>query len=275
MPDKWKLFAGFTALLLCGCGARERRFIGYRLTGTPPAAVTCVDQGAAAWCVHEPRGAASRDVVYFLHYATGDERSWDSLGLARAFYGEYRRLKKPAPRVVTISWGTHWVLTSRPGLRQTVDFREFDALRRRIEAGLGGVGKRYLWGMSMGGYNAAAEALREPALWSAVAVHCPAIPSGSPYASTLPDQAFLRGIEGKQLFTHRLAGEESWREDEPFSKAAGPHPPFWIESNDDDEFGYFAGAQALAKALGARFVKTKGGHCVIDARAAARFLAEN
>ena len=264
--------------LSCGCAARTRRFIGYRLSGKAPL-VSCRADGPAKWCVHAPKGAASRDIVYFFHYATGDERSWDRLGLARAFYGEYSRLGKPAPRAVSVSYGTHWLLTKTPGRRQTVALDDFSALRRRIEAELGAPERRYVWGMSLGGYNAAALTLSEPGLWSAAVLSCPALQPSSPYIAP-PAERFARGAEGREAFTSRLAGEPAWAAENPLAlaAAAGPLPPFSIEADTDDEFGFFPGAQALSQTLkksGASvdFTATRGPHCLIDARADARFLA--
>jgi len=268
------------AAAACGCAARTRRFIGYRLSGEAPASVVCGRDGAARWCVHEPKGKPSGDLVYFLHYATGDERSWERLGLARAFYGELRRLGAPAPRVVTVSYGEHWLLSSRAGLRQTVTLQDFSALRARIEKGLGPVRRRYAWGMSMGGYNAAEAALASPGDWAAVALQCPALEPESPYREAPASSPFPRENEGREMFTWRLADEAAWRADDPAARAAASRgvPRFWIEADEDDEFGFYAGALAFERALKAagasvELVATKGEHCLIDARAAARFLA--
>lgn len=259
-------------VLLAACSARTRRFASYRLLGTAPA-VTCRAEGPARWCVHEPPGAASGDLVYFLHYATGDERSWDRLGLSRAFYAEFAGA--PAPRVVTVSYGEHWLITRERGLRQTVTLRDFDALTARIEAQLGSPRRRSVWGMSQGGYNAAVIALAEPGRWSAAALSCPALYDSSPYSAPGPG-AQEREAEGRLLFTYRLAGESAWREENPLALAErqAAATPFWIEANAQDEFGFLAGSRALARRLGARatLVESPGGHCVIDARAAARFL---
>ncbi len=264
------------ALLAAGCSARTRRFAAYQFAGSAPA-TTCRADGAARWCVHEPERPGP-DLVYFLHYATGDERSWNRLGLSRAFYSEYRRLGRPAPRVVTVSYGTHWLMTNKPG-RQTVLLAEFEELRRRIEAGLPAVGRRFAWGMSQGGYNAAEVVLSAPGLWSGAALSCPALYARSPYAK--PPAPFPeRGAEGRQLFTIRMADAATWEAENPLALAASakPLPPFWIEANPDDEFGFAEGARALAETLraaggAATLVETPGGHCAIDARAAARFLA--
>lgn len=263
-----------TALLFLGaCSARTRRFAAYRLAGEAPA-VTCRQEGAARWCLHEPpSGPAAPDLVYFLHYATGDEGSWNRLGLSRAFYAEYQG--RPAPRVVTVSYGPHWLLSRRAGLRQVVTLEQFAALRERIESALGPVSRRFLWGMSQGGYNAAVLALSEPERWSAAALSCPALHEASPYAEPAQD-GHPRAKEGRQLFTYRLAGAEAWSGENPLALAGPRAPAFWIEANAEDEFGFLDGARALARRLGARatLVEAPGTHCVLDARAAARFLRD-
>jgi hypothetical protein len=264
-------------LALAACSARTRRFIGYQFAGAAPA-VRCFADGPARWCVHTPAGPTDGSVAYFLHYATGDERSWNRLGLSRAFYDEYRRAGRPAPRVVTISYGGYWLLTRTPGLRQTVAVPDFEALRARIEAQVGPVGRRLMWGMSQGGYNAAVAVLSRSGDWSAAALSCPALEASSPYAVPAREPA-PRGPEGRLLFTYRLAGEDAWKAENPLALAAGARtpPPFWIESNVSDEFGYFDGGRAFAGLLRAdgiptEFVASAGGHCAIDARAVARFF---
>jgi len=271
-------FAPLLALLvLTACSIRTRRFIGYQFAGSAPASA-CAQDGPARWCVYTPSGPTDDGVVYFLHYATGDERSWNLLGLSRAFYAEYRRAGRPAPRVVTISYGGYWLLTRTPGLRQTVSLADFEALRARIEAKIGPVSRRAIWGMSQGGYNASVAVLSHPSEWSAAVLSCPALVPSTPYVVP-PSESWPRGPEGRLLFTYRLAGEDAWKAENPLGLvgAAASPPPFWIEANVSDEFGYVEGARALAAALrGAgdpvEFVESPGGHCAIDARAAARFF---
>lgn len=264
------------AIAFGGCSARSRRFASYQFAGSAPA-MTCREDGPARWCLHQTKDAGP-DLVYFLHYATGDERSWNRLGLSRAFYSEFKKLGRKAPRVVTVSYGEHWLVTNEPG-RQTVLLGDFEALRARIEAGLAPVGRRFAWGMSQGGYNAAELVLSAPTLWSGAALSCPALYAVSPYAK-LEKPVWARDVEGRQLFTTRMAGGATWERENPLALAAAakPLPPFWIEANRDDEFGFADGARALAKALrdaggDATLVEAAGGHCAIDARAAARFLA--
>jgi len=276
--DAMRLSLLAVALALSACSARTRRFVGYQFAGAAPAA-SCREDGPARWCVYAPPGAVDENtLVYFLHYATGDERSWNRLGLSRAFYDEYRRAGRPAPRVVTISYGTHWLLARTPGVRQTVALADFAALRARVEAALGPVTRRYAWGMSMGGYNAAVVALDDPKAWSALALSCPALAAASPYADP-GSSPFPRALEGRQLFTHRLAGEAAWTAENPLALAAAPGaPPLLVEANAADEFGYLDGARAFARAYAAaghdaELRESPGGHCAIDARLVARWLA--
>ncbi len=87
-------------------------------------------------------------------------------------------------------------------------------------------------------------------------------------------------VAGRLLFTYRLGGEAAWSEIDPAALAsrAPSAPPFWIEADAGDEFGFLSGARALAAALRSRgdavdFTVLPGGHCAIDARAAAAFVA--
>src|SRR5579885_3001690 len=108
-------------------------------------------------------------VVFFLHYATGDERSVARIGLARGFYARYMKLKKPAPRLYSVSYGTHWVLSREPGQRQVVSIEGLSKALSGIEPQ---AHRRFLWGMSMGSYNAAVLALAATDTWHGAALTC-------------------------------------------------------------------------------------------------------
>lgn len=265
-------------LLLAGCAwRRDTGFAWQRLTGAA-AEGACSRDGAAAVCRWKPKGAAEDPdaVLFYLHYATGDERSAARVGVLQSFYRSYERAGRRPPRVFTISYGGHWLLSDHPGRRQTVSRADFEALLRRLEKSP--PKRRYLWGMSMGGYNAAEEALSSPRDWTAVVLQCPALADVDPFAP--PARGFTAvQKEGLALFNYRLGGPAVWAEENPLvlARRPGPEPPFLIETNAADEYGFQPGARALAAELkssgGSETLRVlPGGHCAVDGNAAAHFL---
>jgi dienelactone hydrolase len=267
-----------TALLLLQACAWRRNF-GFarqRLTGAG-AAGDCFQDGAASVCRWTPKGVPEDPdaVAFFLHYATGDARSLQRVGVLQAFYRRYEKAGAAPPRVFSISYGEHWLVSAHPGQRQIVPRADFEALLRRLEKTP--PKRRYLWGMSMGGYNASEEALSSPRDWTAVALGCPALLDDDPFH---PKPGLnKKQLDGRVLFNIRLADDAVWKEENPAVLAArpGPAPAFLIETNADDEFGFQPGARAFADALKASGTKTvfrviPGTHCAVDGGRAADFF---
>jgi hypothetical protein len=265
-------------LTLASCAwRRDVGFARQRLTGATVAS-DCFRDGAAAVCRWTPRGLDEDPdaALFFLHYATGDERSAARVGLLQAFYRRYKQAGRRPPRVFSISYGEHWLLSSEPGQRQVVDRAGFEALLRRLEKSP--PKRRYLWGLSMGGYNAAEEALSSPGDWSAAALQCPALQTLNPF------EAPMKGLTAKQrdgfvLFNIRLGSAQVWNDENPLvlARRPGPAPAFLIETNAHDEFGFQPGSRALADAVkssgrAATFRESPGTHCAVDGAAAADFF---
>src|SRR2546423_98183 len=80
---------------------------------------------------------------------------------------------------------------------------------------------------------------------------CPALHAQSPYHADPDVDKFPRGPEGREALSSRLADEDAWRSENPFSLLAKTSaiPAFWIEADSDDEFGFMKGAKALTQAL--------------------------
>jgi hypothetical protein len=273
-----RLLPPLLALTLASCAwRRDVGFARQRLTG---AAVTsdCFRDGAAAVCRWTPK-AQDEDpdaALFFLHYATGDERSAARVGVLQSFYRRYRKAGRRPPRVFSVSYGEHWLLSSAPGRRQVVERAGFEALLRRLEKSPSK--RRYLWGLSMGGYNSAEEALASPDDWTAAALQCPALQTANPFEVRTEGLSPKRR-DGFVLFNIRLGSAKVWDDENPLvlARRRGPGPSFLIEANADDEFGFQPGSRALADALAssghaATFREIPGTHCAVDGAAAADFF---
>lgn len=268
---------------------RNFHFVRYRLMGGPWKS-ECGVEGAARYCVYQAKKPEDRDpdaTLYYFHYATGDEKSLARLGLANALARGYRRAEKRLPRLISISYGEHWLLSDRPGKRQTVATAPFlKETLGAIEQRFGKTSKSFVWGMSMGGHNALEAALAAPERWTAAAVSCPAVYVEDPFAGSSGAVAERTGApaswvsDGMELFNTRLEGPASWAAEDPVgrAKAGAPVPPMLIQANIKDEFGFLEGARALVAALKAHgrtveLVEESGGHCVNDVSAVGAFFA--
>lgn len=295
-PRVIRAFLLAAAAFFSGCAIQRHKaakmvhFAGYKLTGHAPAR-ECWSESDYRACVYRPKkNADPGTLVYFMHYATGSERSFEEIGLGRAFYAEYEKRGVAAPAVVSVSFGTHWLLTGSPGGRQVVPLDRFvGEVMPAVEKRLGGSpARRMVWGMSMGGYNAAELAFQRPAEFSAAVLSCPALHAVDPMEAEKEAPALARraGVpkrwadDGMALFYHRLGGPKVWQEENPLAALArgAATPPLLIQANRSDEYAFFEGAETLASALKAagrrvEFSPINGGHCLVDAREAARFLS--
>ena len=77
------IFLLAAAASLAGCSAGfYAHHASYVFAGSPPKA-QCGQGPGFKYCFHAgPRGDA-RDIVYFLHYANGSEKSWSKIPMAR------------------------------------------------------------------------------------------------------------------------------------------------------------------------------------------------
>lgn len=257
-----------------------------------------VESGAAAgarWRIHQPPRGVSVDassVLYFLHYAEGDEASWTKTGLARVFYAEFKRRSLPAPRVVSVSYGPFWNLLDRPGpVEGGGKYAHFTkTVMPELERKLGGgIRRRALWGMSQGGFNGALLLLKNPAAWAGAVLSCPALYTISVFESgaaldeyvarTKADRA--TAIWGLEIFNTRVQSPAEWAREDPLTRSKRPPrlPPLLVQATTGDAFGFHEGAERFAgalKAAGAPVLFESGGgrHCQIDGKRAAAFLAD-
>ncbi len=280
-------------LSLAACAAqrgharRALHYARYRLM-RPGVDVQCDAQADLSFCRYRPKGLEEdpQATIYFLHYAGGNARSLARVGLANAFYGVYRRKHLKPPRIVALSFGTHWIVSDRPGRRQTVTTRRLlDQTLPLLERRFGAAPRRLLWGMSQGGYNALELALAYPGRWQAAVVSCPALLSVDPFSEEAPALAKRARVplgtvrDGLALFNTRLADSATWRSEEPIARvrAGASLPPLLIQTSLRDEFGFREGSLSLAKALSARpegvtLEDGPDGHCLFDARSVAEFF---
>ena len=290
-----KIMAGMAVLFFCAYYRSYIpfyfHFVPYFFAGPAPKA-QCSSGPGFKYCLYgAPQGVAqdTESVLYFLHYAGGSEKSWLFNPISRVYYAEFKRRGLPAPKVVAISYGPYWHLFDKAGPISPGLFANFvDKAMPEIEAKLGGPKRRYLWGMSQGGFNASLLVLKQPDLWSGAVFSCPAWYTISVFSSPQETADFISRTHadpylvegGIKIIRERVAGAEEWLRENPLARAALARdlPPVYVDCTTEDDYGFYEGAQRFVETLRSRhqdvvFRKESGGHCELDAREASSFLA--
>lgn len=244
------------------------------------------------YCIHpDGAGKPTDTVLYFLHGGGDSEKGWRSWPLSQDFVRRFRDRGVPAPTVVTISFGKLWILSeTRTAPDGDLFYRFVNEAMPFVEEKVGRPRKRLLWGMSMGGFNAAQLALKRPELWSATVLSCPAVTVLAPTASVEERAAYSERTGAKRSKVDWMFAQsrrvfptvELWERHDPLRLARGEAklPPFLIECGDKDEWGFYEGAEKLSKELAQRGGEVRfepvpnGAHCAVDADKVLGFLVK-
>jgi pimeloyl-ACP methyl ester carboxylesterase len=247
-------------------------------------------------------------VLYYFHGTGGDEHTW--LQSHRAMIERWRIQGKPIPVVVAVTLGPRRMLFPRSGGKNSGCLEYFvDEIMPRVEGGLGTpVKRRYAFGFSMGGQNAAQLVFRFPKLFERAAIVSPSIYPVSPYDGKAAIDAFIERtkemIPGSKdllrLFFHKgdriglniwlfLEAQKSYFSDrQAWEKAVitrniadppeGATRDVYISCSDRDEMGFYFGTTELARAAAARSYRVvsevlAGGHMSMNGDRIADFLS--
>lgn len=251
------------------------------------------------WCFYETEGSANADLIFYFHgygeAGQANEKTWAKPGFfAEAIRERWRQKGFAAPKVFAVSFGQSWGLAERESRGVAIPFSIFesDVVEQARKLSGGSFARVFAVGESMGGFNAAAFALRTSLPIAKLAALCPLLSPLSPFASFLDVQKFLSANPeasatkvamvvgfGRMLY----ADEAEWKARHPLwlardRRTAFPFT-FYSSAGSADQFGIFAGAAEFAKELrrtGTRttFVPLAQDHCAVDPASAADFLAE-
>ncbi|OWK31021.1 putative esterase [Sphingomonas dokdonensis] len=284
----WLIAATVAALIYYGWGEITRTR-GAQKVSIRPAEEACGTSGSLRYCIYrDPRGT-NGDVLYHMHGRNLDERIWnDDTYLTALIQSEWQRRPELPPTVVTLSYGSTWLLTPKG---QKADSGLLDDLMARlpaIEARIGRPRRRLLLGESMGGLNVLIAGLSYPSRFAEVAALCPGVYSISPFASLATIGAAMQrtGASPKMIFgvwmmaRRYAANDAEWQRVSPLAliKRAGPsYPALYLSNGLYDAYGNFEGSQLLAARAHARGVRMQwhplyGGHCATDVASLAAFL---
>lgn len=246
-----------------------------------------------AYCVHETVGSTSTDVVYHLHGAGENVYAYVQKPEGELIRQAWAATGKPAPIVVSVSFGPFWLLASK---NQSANSGLYDVFVRAVLPHIEQhvlkmpPTARFLFGYSMGGYNGSQLYLKNPELFRKVVLGCPAFANVSPYASRRDIRAYIaRTHADRRLVKWSLqiskvfyADDAAYALDAPIANAAAKltpnHPPLHLSCGDRDEFGFYEGASLFRDAAAARGVNLTwekmdgGGHCALDPASIANFL---
>jgi pimeloyl-ACP methyl ester carboxylesterase len=289
-PHRYWLLAILLGVSISHGWAEITRARGDQKVAFRPAAQACGTAGALRYCVYrDPRGT-NGDILYHLHGRNLDERIWnDETYFTAMLQGEWQRRRVLPPTVVTLSYGSTWLLTPRGEKAASGLLDDLMARLPAIEAKIGRPRRRLLLGESMGGLNVVVAGLSYPSRFARVAALCPGVYAVSPFAplSTIRAAMARTGADPKIIFgvwlmAHTyLANDSEWRRISPLVliERAGPaYPALYLSNGLYDGYGNFEGTQRLAEMARRRGVRTDwhplyGGHCAIDAASLAAFLS--
>ncbi|WP_370175770.1 alpha/beta hydrolase-fold protein [Sphingobium abikonense] len=285
----WLIAAIIVALIYYAWGEFTRTR-GAQKVSFRPAEETCGTSGSLRYCVYRDRRGSNGDVVYHMHGRNLDERIWnDDTYMTALIQSEWQRRPKLPPTVVTVSYGSTWLLTPKGEKPDSGLLDDLMARLPAIEAKIGRPRRRLLMGESMGGLNVLIAGLSYPSRFAKVAALCPGVYSTSPFASLSTIRATMQrtGANPKIIFgvwmlaRKYAANDAEWQRVSPLAliERAGPaYPALYMSNGLYDVYGNFEGSQRLVEMARKRGVKTEwhplyGGHCATDVASLAAFLS--
>ncbi len=289
-PYRYWLVAALIAALIYYAWGEITQTRGAQKVSFRPAEEACGTSGSLRYCVYRDRRGTNGDVVYHMHGRNLDERIWnDDTYLTALIQSEWQRRPGLPPTVVTISYGSTWLLTPKGTKSDSGLLDDLMARLPAIETKIGRPRRRLLMGESMGGLNVLIAGLSYPSRFAKIAALCPGVYSTSPFASLSTIRATMQRtganpeiIFGVWMMARKYAANDAqWQRVSPLAliERAGPaYPALYLSNGLYDVYGNFEGTQRLADMARKRGVKTEwhplyGGHCATDAASLAAFLS--
>lgn len=247
------------------------------------------DQIPFKYCIRHVDRTQTQDVVYFFHGLNGNEETWFTQFLGTKMIQGYWNRKGYKPTVITVSFGTSWLLVNskRVGLLSLFVNR----IMPFLEGQVGGLqnGRRMLIGQSMGGFNAVQASLQHPELFTKVALLCPALTTLGPFASEEEITDYIRRnkadpaliAEMLQITRKAFESQEDWELHDPMKlisqKTLTSRPRFHISIGVTDEYGFFEGSWVFTRngfknLFFFDWMPVIGGHCNFSRTSASKFI---
>lgn len=289
-PYRYWLIAAIIAALIYYAWGEVTRTRGAQRVSFRPAEETCGTSRSLRYCVYRDQRGTNGDIVYHMHGRNLDERIWnDDTYMTALIQSEWQRRPELPPTVVTVSYGSTWLLTPKGEKLNSGLLDDLMARLPAIEAKIGRPRRRLLIGESMGGLNVLIAGLSYPSRFAKIAALCPGVYSTSPFASLSTIRATMQrtGANPKIIFgvwmmaRKYAANDAEWQRVSPLAliERAGPtYPALYLSNGLYDVYGNFEGSQQLVEMARERGVKTDwhplyGGHCATDVASLAAFLS--
>lgn len=249
----------------------------------------CDTHGPLRYCINKAADGTNGDIVYHLHGRNLEETIWnDDTYFTGMVQAQWQAAGALPPTVVTVSYGSTWLLTPKGKQEDSGLLDDFMARLPAIEAKVGRPRRRMLLGESMGGLNVLVAGLSHPARFAKVAALCPGVYTDTPFSSfgTIRASMERTGADPKIVFgvwlmaRRYVADEVEWHRVSPLHLVAqaGPDAPeLYLSCGLYDAYGNYEGTERLAHLARQRGVRTEwhplyGGHCASDVSSLADFL---
>ncbi len=241
-----------------------------------------------SYCLYSDPNSKNQDLLYYFHGYGGNETSWGNNYFYPAIYNQWAN---HAPKVLTISYGSSWLLAEKTPSNLSGMYDHFvqfviPTLEKQLKIK---PEHRLLFGISMGGFNASQLYLKSPELFSKVALGCPEINTLNPNASyieisnyVLRTNSYIYYVQKNlELMNYFFPDSASWANANPIElakKKINPnYPPLNISCGDLDEVGFFEGANIFAEVAKSKGASVEwnllhGYHCTVDGKNIAQFF---
>ena len=244
----------------------------------------CQKSGAFDFCVtRAERSEVRAPVLYYFHGGGGDAREWAESGLGRSARAAMQSLGQHF-HVVGVSLGAYRLY------REDEEAMLFVRVMAEAEFALGDRwdGRRFIAGVSMGGFTALSIYLRHPGKFEAAAASSPTLFAFDP---TMPGEmdAFVRrnrvaashaGVL-KARFGGHFPSTATWRQFDPIRlvESAPANARVYISSGTNDRVGLFEGASAFVRRARERGIRVEfdaqagAGHGRVDSERVVKFFS--
>ena len=233
------------------------------------------------YCIDDTDMARNSDVIVYFHGANGSAREWQDREAFRAVERAWSETRGPRPAVISISFGSFWLLKDFAGNSPEYMKILIEQALPRLYAKLPFRGdEKVLMGASMGGFNAIQVFARNPGMFARAAFLCPAFSTVNPFSTAQEVDAFIdRHRDYINEFYVRFLIDyvadsfptlTDYQRHDPlllvdrFSRAT---KPVFIACGERDEFGFIEGStlfanKAMAKGAPITWLSIPGaGHC--------------
>lgn len=245
------------------------------------------------YCVSESLSSNKTEVLYYFHGGGGSELSWDDSNNYTAEIKKYWNSNgHHPPVVVTVSFGDIWLLAQKNSSEQSGLYEVFKIeVIPYIESKVLGQKPvtRMLLGESMGSYNAAVLALRNPKMFRRAALLCPALDLFLPTSERdIENYAKQTGASlsyaknAAQIASKFFDSPEAAQSNSPMfliNQSRTVDLPLYVSCGRQDQYGFYFGAEkfvqiAQSKNANVVWMPLEGKHCTADPDSVAKFLSQ-